>query len=489
MTTPAESSIPPPKSGSALQKLAKLSLAYATGDVLAQGINFLLVPLYMAFLEPEDYGSLALLFLLSVMLKTVFRLGLDQGFFRIYYDVKEEDRSRFAGTVAIFSAVLASSVFVLVCAFARPISVALFQHPDAVLWVRLVAVDLLASSFVFVPLALFRIEGKASLLSTFSILRNLANTVVKVILVLMGYSVTGVLISDAFASILLATLLMFELRPRIKLAFDWPPLREALRFGLPKVPHGILVQMLNLADRRILDNYVSLGEVGIYSVGNNFGGAMKFPLSAFEPAWQPFVFQNAKKEGGALEIAQIATRMAILFTVTALALALILPDVLIFLSRNPKYHGAAPVVPVVILAFLLQGYFLLSSIGITIAKEARYYPLITACAATINITLNVALIPYYGIMGSAWATVAGYLVMVVLGSRASNRLYPIPLSWSRILLTLGAAIAVFVAASFLGAGWVAVSLRFALFPAFAFAAWRFIYTGRDRDEFKKVFGF
>jgi O-antigen/teichoic acid export membrane protein len=418
----------------------------------------------------------------------VVRLGLDSGFLRIYYDVKEEDRPRFAGTVALFAAGVASTVFALAWVFSKQISVALFENPDGIQWVRLVALDLLASSFVFVPFALFRIEGKASLLSSFSLIRHSANTVVKVILVLLGHGVTGVLISDAAASLLLAFLLLFELRSRARAAFDWPPLGEALRFGLPKVPHSVLVQILNLADRRILEGFVSLGEIGIYSVGNNFGGAMKFPLSAFEPAWQPFVFENAKKENGPKEIALIATRMAIVFVVTATGLALLLPDVLIFVSRNVAYHAAAPVVPVIVLAFLFQGFFLLTSIGITITKEARYYPMITAGAAALNVGLNFALIPSYGIMGSAWATVAGYALMAFAGATISNRLYPIPVAWSRIIGALSAAVLCFILGSFAGPGLVGSAARAFLALLFAAFAWRVSLDETDRSELKKVIG-
>jgi len=428
------------------------------------------------------------LFLLSTFLKPVVRLGLDSGFFRIYYDLKEEDRPRFAGTMALFAAGVASSVFALAWVFSRQISVALFENPDGILWVRLVALDLLASSFVFVPFALFRIEGRAALLSTFSLIRHATNTVVKVILVLQGRSVTGVLISDASASLLLAFLLLFELKARARAALDWPPLREALRFGLPKVPHSVLVQILNLADRRILEGYVSLGEIGVYSVGNNFGGAMKFPLSAFEPAWQPFVFENAKKENGPREIALIATRMAIVFTVTALGLALLLPDVLIFVSRKVAYHAAAPVVPVIVLAFLFQGFFLLSSIGITITKEARYYPMITAAAASLNIALNFALIPSFGIMGSAWATVAGYALMALLGAVISNRLYPIPVRWPRIAAAFGAGIACFLGGTLPGAGLTGAVTRAGLALVFTVFVWRAILDETDRAELRKVVG-
>ena len=476
------------KPASALQILAKLSFAYATADVLAQAINFLLTPLYAWYLSPTDYGALALLLTLSTFLKILFRLGLDQGFLRIFYDVPVEQRKRFAGTVFVFAAGFATLMFALVWAFATPLSIGLFENATGALWVRLVAADILASSFTFVPFNLLRIERKAALLSTYSLVRHFLNTVLKVVLIVSGLGVTGVLISDAIASVALSLLLVSELRGRATPAFDGKPLWEALKFGLPKVPHGVLAQCLNLADRRILLDFVSLAQIGVYQVGNSFAGAMKFPLSAFEPAWQPFVFENAKKPNGALEIAQVATRVAILFVVVALAFALILPDALVLMIRNADYHAAAPVIPVVILGILFQGFFFLSSVGITVTKQARYYPIITGISAAVNIGLNVWLIPYYGIMASAWATVAGYALTAFIGASISKKLYPIPIEWPRIAFALILATMFFVGASFLSGGLGPAVLRVALALMFAVVTWCLIYNEADRREFKKVVG-
>lgn len=390
--------------------------------------------------------------------------------------------------MALFSAGFASLTFALVWVFSSEVSRALFESTDGIAWVRLVAADLLASSFVFVPFALLRIEGKASIFSTYSLIRHAANTVLKVILVVGGLGVTGALISDVAGSALLAVLLFVELRKRATPAFDWAPLREALRFGLPKVPHGVLVQTLNLADRRILESFVSLAEVGVYQVGNTFAAAMKFPLSAFEPAWQPFVFENAKKENGAREIALVATRMSIVFVTAATGLALVLPDVLRLVSRNQEYHAGAAIVPVMVLAYLFQGFFLLASVGITVAKEARYYPMITAAAAAVNIGLNLWLIPHYGILASAWATVAGYALMALLGASISRRLYPIPIQWPRIAGAFGASIAFFLLGTLFEPHLAGALARAALAVVFAGFVWRATLDDTDRAELLKVFG-
>ena len=120
---------------SALHRLARLSLAYATGDVLAMGINFLLTPLYFAYLAPEQLGALNLLVALSTFLKILFRLGLDSGFMRIYYDVAPEARARFAGSVSMFAAGFAALTFALVWVLATPLSIAVFDHPGSEMWI------------------------------------------------------------------------------------------------------------------------------------------------------------------------------------------------------------------------------------------------------------------------------------------------------------------------------------------------------------------
>jgi O-antigen/teichoic acid export membrane protein len=180
--------------------------------------------------------------------------------------------------------------------------------------------------------------------------------------------------------------------------------------------------------------------------------------------------------------------MSIVFVMVALGLALSLPDVLRLVSRNEAYHRGAPIIPIMVLAYLFQGFFLLASVGIAIAKEARYYPMITAAAAALNIGLNLWLIPRFGIMAAAWATVAGYALMAFMGVTISGRLYPIPVQWGRIASTLVAAIACFLIGNSLGLSLLAASARVALSLLACALAWRMAFDEADRRELRKVVG-
>jgi len=413
--------------------------------VVSQVVNLLLTPLYVKYLSPADYGVLAVLFLFSAVAKLVFRMGLDAGFFRIHYEI-EQDRERraFTFSVACFAALAAAGLFALVVIASRALATALLGDAGGARLVTLAAGDIFLGTFAFVPLALLRIQERSRLFAALIAGRNLLNTVLKVALVVRGGGIAGVLWSDLIATGALSLALLPILVGNASPSFRAVRLLEALRFGLPKAPHGLMLQLLNLADRRILAGFTDLATVGVYDKGYVLGAGVKFALSAFEPAWQPFVYGQIGKPDAPQGLARIATYAWAGFVSLGLLVAVFGRELLVALTfTNPAFWAGAPVVPVVALAYLLHGAFLLTSIGIGISKDTRYYPMITAAAALTNIVANVALIPRLGMLGAAWATVLAYAVMASFGFVLSRRLYPIPFEGGRLLKLTGAALATY----------------------------------------------
>lgn len=429
-----------------LKELGSQAAIYGSQDVAGQVINLLLTPLYTWILTTADYGVIAVLFTFSTAAKVVFRLGLDAGFFRIYYDLdSEEERARLAGTVALFSAVTSTALFLLVIVTSPLLLRVLgLETPHARTLLVLAAADVYAGTFAFVPLTLLRIQGRARTFAAANVARNLANTALKVALVLGGFGVMGVLWSDVLATAGLALGLLPVLRRHARPAFSRPLLGGVLAFGLPKAPHGLLVHALNLADRILLARYQPLDVVGVYDKAYALGAGVKFGLSPFETAWQPFVLARMRQPDAPQMLARVITYAAAGFITLALGIAVFGREMLIALTfKNPAFWTGAPVIPVVVLAYLLHGGFLLTSIGIGIEKKARYYPMVTLASAAANIGLNVALIPRFGMMGAAWATVAGYGLMAALGAYISHRLYPLPIEWRTLSAISAAALVTF----------------------------------------------
>jgi O-antigen/teichoic acid export membrane protein len=347
--------------------------------------------------------------------------------------------------VSLFAGAIGAGLFAVVAAGASPLTAWLFGSTAAPRsWVVLVAGDVAVGTLAFVPLALLRIQDRPGLFSTFSAARHTVNILLKVALVTAGWGVSGILWSDLLATTVFSLALLPVLARNAALSFSPALLAEALRFGIPKVPHGLLLQVQNLADRKILDLFVTRGEVGLYQMGYNFGQGVKFATSAFEPAWGPFVYAQLGHPEAKRTLARVATHVFTFFAGATLAVAVLGGDLLALLTpRNPAFRAAAPVIPVVALAYLLHGVFLLTSIGIGIEKKARYYPLVTGAAAATNVAVNFALIPHLGMMGAAWATVVSYAVMAALGFTISRRLFPIPFEGGRWLSAAATAAALY----------------------------------------------
>ena len=90
-----------------LKQLTAGVVIYGAGDAAIQAVNFLLLPLYVRYLTPTDYGALLMLTSVETFLKLMNRWGLDGAFMRYYLDRDEgHARARFTSTIVIFIAVL-----------------------------------------------------------------------------------------------------------------------------------------------------------------------------------------------------------------------------------------------------------------------------------------------------------------------------------------------------------------------------------------------
>ncbi len=455
-------------------RLFSHSAIYGLADVFTNITNILLAPILTAFITPADYGIWAILNLFSACAKIFFRLRLDDAFLRTHYEQRTAaERHRHAGTLWIFSAVVGTLLFAAVVLCAGPLTALLFSAPHpAKHFLILSATDVWLSIFGFIPQGLLRIQDKPRTFTAFTMLRHAVTIGCKLVLAVRGFGVAALLWADIAGTLVFTAVLLPTLLRNIAFAFDFAMLRNALRFALPKVPHALLIQVQNLIDRPLLDRFVSLADVGVYSFSYSLGAGVKFGSSAFEPAWGPFVYSQLGKPDAARTQARIITYAFAGFLVMALLVSVFAREALQVLAfKRPELWAGAAIVPVVALAYLLHGVFLLTSIGLGIEKKTSVYPLIALVAGVLNVAANLALIPRYGIMGAAWATVISYATMAALGAWLSARVYPLPLEIARLLRLSVAAAACFTLSRLAPAPfWSAVAWKAACCAAFPLLA-------------------
>jgi O-antigen/teichoic acid export membrane protein len=109
------------------------------------------------------------------------------------------------------------------------------------------------------------------------------------------------------------------------------------------------------------------------------------------------------------------------------------------MMTRDQFVDAAPIVAWTSLGVFFYGVYLLTSIGLNITSQTRYYPVSTLAGAAANVGLNIALIPTYGMLGAAWANAAAYALQSGIAYRFSQRFYPIRYERGRLARASGAA--------------------------------------------------
>lgn len=432
------------------RELAKNLAVYGLGDVAISLVSFLLLPLYVRYLTPADYGVLGLLGSIEVIAKIAFRMGLDGAFMRFFYDYPDEpSRRRLASTIFFFLLSANGVLLALSLAAAPALAAALFEGPRYLPALQLTLVNTFLIGFTFFPFHVMRIEKRATEFSVLTLLRSLATLVLRIVLVMgFGYGVMGIVVADTAVSIALLAVLAGRFKALIQPVFSGAMLRESLRFGLPRVPHAAAQQVMAVGDKVILTALRPLAEVGVYSIGVSFGLTQKLFLSAFEYAWAPFYYENARQpDAKRLFSAMTTYGVAVLALMTA-ALSATGRDLLAVAthSQAATYVEAADVVTWTAVGVFFQGVYLLTSIGLNLTKRTEYYPVATGTAAAANVALNLALVPRFGMMGAAWANAAAYALQALMALRFSQRFYHVDYQTRRIALLVGAALAACLAA-------------------------------------------
>ena len=104
------------------------------------------------------------------------------------------------------------------------------------------------------------------------------------------------------------------------------------------------------------------------------------------------------------------------------------------------------------------------AIGVGRAKRTQFNWAITGVAAALNVALNLILIPPYGMMGAAVATVAAYVVMFLAMTWYAQRVFPVTYQWRRVLTAAGAAVALLLLGKGVGGGLAAALALVAVYP-------------------------
>jgi O-antigen/teichoic acid export membrane protein len=425
--------------GSQVKRLGKHTAVYGLGGLVSRILAVLLLPLYTHYLGTVGFGRIETVVALTTVLVIVLRMGISSAFFRFYFDSDDPAyRTLVVRTSFWFTMTMATAGLIVGFIFATPIAHGLHLGNDPWL-VRAAFVGLWAQMNYEQLTSLFRVEERSvqfAIASVANVLITVGATVVLVVGLHKG--ATGAVVGNFLGTLTVYLVLLGYRRYQLGLQFDRQLLRQMNRFGMPLVPSALALWVINLIDRVFIAHYHGQGEVGVYSVAVRISSAIAFLMLAFRLAWPAFAYSIKDEREAKQTYSFVLTYLMVICSWGSLTLGVLAPWLVRLLS-TPDFQRAYEAVALLSFGTTFYAGYTVIAIGIGRARQTQYNWIVSGVAALVNIGLNFALIPPYGMMGAAISTVAAYLTLLVGMWFNSRRVYPVAYQWRRVITAIGVA--------------------------------------------------
>ncbi|MGJ8672990.1 lipopolysaccharide biosynthesis protein [Rubritalea sp.] len=396
-----------------LKRVIKGTFWYSIVGVLTSGVSLILLPLLTRVLSPTEFGVLSTATAVSLLLTPFVTLGLGASVARYFYEYKD-DESKF---ISLFSAsfwvqLCAGFVVVLfICGLfwfevidsiagvnfwhLAPVMILLISNPPRDIGGQLLTAQEKHRNSCMIQISAFSVAT----LATF------------ILLLVFNQQSMGRLTAKCLGG-LVSVFVVFKLldfsmylKPRV----DPIELRVSLRYGLPLIPYGFAMGAMMYSDRLILEHYMKMEDVGLFSAAKTVAMGANFIYSSTTRSWMPryLDLKSASKEGEASDVQW--TKM-IFFVIVALVFVQLAPYVYPVIV-DKEYVGSGDLLPIFALAIYFNGVFVSQATYINYLKKNAWLPVFATIGLAINIASCVFLIPQYGLSGAAWSNVVGFFAM------------------------------------------------------------------------------
>lgn len=438
--------------------------------------NYLLVPLYTSVFLPGEYGIVTELYAYVAFLNILYIYGLETAYFRF----SQEDPHQYFNLA--FTSILVSSLLFSGVIWATSDSIALLlEYPENAIYIKWLAAILAIDAIVAIPFAQLRQLGKAY---NFAVLK-LSNIGANIFLNLFFIVLCPMIVEDypdgyvsmvynpelgvgyVFLSNLLANglylLFFLPLWVRIKLTLNAKEWKRMMKYAWPVLIIGFAGVTNEMLSRAILkyrlpegfyEGYSNLEILGIFGACYKLSVFMTLAVQAFRYAFEPFFFAQAKEKNSPQVFSRVMTFFVLFTSFSWLILCVFMPYYAPIFLRQESYLEALDAVPFLLGGGLFLGIFYNLSLWYKLTDKTLYGAYISILGAAVTFALNWTLIPLFGYMGSAYATLISYFVMVLVSFLWSKRHYPVPYQVAKTigyvtLAGLGILINNYIDASFL----------------------------------------
>ena len=440
---------------SSVKKLAGQTLWYGVPTIASRFIGYLLSIFLFRWYGAAITADITMVYAIIPFLNILFTYGLETAYFRF---ANQEDEKKLFSTLSL-SLLVSTFLFsgVLLMASQKIAGFATLEaHPEYVRWMVYI---LFFDTLSVLPFARLRQQERPRKYAFVKV----ATVVLTVLLTLFYLRVMPVvaerhpnagwvhfiydpavgigyyIFANAIASAL-ALLLLWKEWKSVRFQFDIDLWKRVLLFAYPLIIVGMGGMINEMLSRLVFTNVFPAGELDSKRQLGIFGAAYKVAvlitifIQVFRMAAEPFFFKQSVEKNAPETYARVTKFFTIACALMWLFIGLNLDWIaqLAYGKNVAEYSEGNPIIPILAMGSVFLGIYYNLSIWYKLTNNTWAGAWITIGGAVITVVLNFALIPKFGYVGSAWATFACYLLMMIASAVWGQKKYPVPYPWLRM---------------------------------------------------------
>jgi len=419
------------------------TLIYTLARVVPGFINFIALLLYTRLLEPSDYGIYAIILSIVALLDVLFFKWINTSVIRLGPGYKDNENIFISTIIGCFVYVVLISIFLI--PFAIILVPSKYQS-----YLLLSLLYFWAQAWGTLNLEITRSKLKPNIYSLMYLIRSTTSVIISVLLIYLGFGVKalfiGLILANIFSSFINAKYwLLFKVK-----AIQNSIITEVFRYGFPLSISAGLAIIIDSSDRFLLGLLGSENLVGIYSVTYDLiQRTIGVLLVIVNTSTLPIIINFYEdKQSKKLDIAIKNTlRLLLILGLPAVAGITVLSEsitnVLLGENFSNQNKWLMPIIAFAILFSCIKAYYF--NISFHLKRRTRIQLRISLLGAICNVVLNFILIPMYGMIGAALATLISFFLIMVITWYVGKSLFSLPIPYVDTLkITLSTIIMVFI---------------------------------------------
>ncbi|MBN2331278.1 MAG: flippase [Candidatus Aenigmarchaeota archaeon] len=413
-----------PEGMQSLKMIARGGGLYFFGLITSKILAYVYRIFIAQYFGPADYGVFSMGLALIGFFEAVALLGLSRGVIRYiaFYSQKKEE-AKLRGVISSSVRLAMPLSFILLAtmlAFSPLLSEAVFSNAQLGIVLAVLSFSL-PFTVTFLLINSFFIGFKRMDYQIYSevLTANSMRLLFILLFGMLGLGLAGLSLAWTMAAVVTAVISVFMLRrifPFRSMIKSLPMKKELLLFSFPLLFTNFMLLITTYTDTLMIGIFKAAEDVGIYNAAVPTARLLTMFPYALNALFLPVItsLYALKKEDDLAGVYRTVSKWLLYLNAPLLFAFIFFPRQIITLIFGPMYAEGYSAMLFLTIGFFISGFSILSFNLLNMYKKTKYILYVTIVNTLVNVVLNLALIPVFGIDGAAFASMTMYAVSFCL---------------------------------------------------------------------------